>query len=208
MIHKASNGRQAHVSQGLSAGESRNDEPALLTFRTRSNKDVLASPKNIHQASSLGSFALHQASVQDEYWTSNTPNPRAESRSKQVAPTTPSRPTESLRQHHSEPHSTQSRINQGKGCGSAPTKELHFHEKAQDKAPRKDNKEVSAHVVEMSISSEKEANQKGNLKYMIQSFDQFFKTSEQMKKRQGFRDNVRSITPIQLHQRSLLQHCL
>jgi len=72
----------------------------------------------------------------------------------------------------------------------------------------KDNKEVSAHVVEMSICSEKDANQKGNLKYMIQSFDQFFKTSEQKKKRQGFRDNVRSITPIQLHQRSLLQHCL
>lgn len=46
VVNKTSNGKQAHVSHGLSAGGSRNDE-AILTFRTRSNKDILASPKNI-----------------------------------------------------------------------------------------------------------------------------------------------------------------
>lgn len=46
VLNKPSHGKQAHVSHGLSAGGSRNDEP-VLTFRTRSNMDILGSPKNI-----------------------------------------------------------------------------------------------------------------------------------------------------------------
>lgn len=91
-----------------------------------------------------------------------------------------------------------------KDADPLPVRPYRAYPAAPQRQPKQDNKAVAANVVQMSINLERHQDERSDREQMIQSFDQFFKTSEKTRLR-SIRD-TRSATPM-LEQRSLLQYC-